>query len=328
MGDSTGFQRPAIIEPRPPIAISGSNPEQERIRAELRRVRASSSDITQRIAQGDGRLNKTRSQLRWLSVYDPYLRAAHSVRAIADRLIGFRLGMVMAYAVLIIGAAVFVAAAAGFATAAFACAAMAVFSLTVLHFVPSDVALARELPLVATKIGQLRAARGSLETELTRLRTEEIALASHEASLMVKEQQADTHWLLQQRREMLAASHWKELRSHEFEQFLKQVFELLGASAELTKTTGDQGADLVVTAGSTRWAVQVKGYVNSVSNQAVQEVIAARIFYGCNACMVITNSVFTQSAIDLAAKASCVLISERELPHLIRGHINIGCVVP
>lgn len=123
------------------------------------------------------------------------------------------------------------------------------------------------------------------------------------------------------RQYQLAATDWASLRGVAFENFLAEVFRALGYEVELTKASGDQGVDLLLTGKGRRVAVQAKGYSNSVGNDAVQAVFAGKRFYGCHDCVVITNSTFTNSARELATKVSCRLIDSTAIPALIAGDI-------
>jgi restriction system protein len=114
---------------------------------------------------------------------------------------------------------------------------------------------------------------------------------------------------------------WRALRGPAFECFLSRVFEALGYHVQLTKKTGDQGADLILTGKSTRIAVQTKGYAGSVGNGAVQEVVAAMAFYRCSSCGVVTNSYFTPAARQLAQANTCRLVDGSQIPDLIEGRI-------
>ena len=113
------------------------------------------------------------------------------------------------------------------------------------------------------------------------------------------------------------------MRSVPFENFLEEVFNTLGYVVETTRVTGDQGADLLVSTCGHRISIQVKGYFNSVGNAAVQEAFFGTAFYKCEACAVITNSVFTAGAKDAAQKSGCVLIDENALPALIMGECDL-----
>ena len=113
------------------------------------------------------------------------------------------------------------------------------------------------------------------------------------------------------------------MRSHEFEKFLEEVFRELGYAVEMTRVTGDQGADLLVSKDGHRIATQVKGYLHSVGNEAVQEAYFATAYYKCGACAVITDSRFTSGAKDAADKSGCVLIDEIQLPLLIMAEIDL-----
>jgi HJR/Mrr/RecB family endonuclease len=98
----------------------------------------------------------------------------------------------------------------------------------------------------------------------------------------------------------LLNSNWRDLRGAAFEGFLQQVFEALGYYVETTKASGDQGIDLIATLERKKVAIQAKGYSESVGNHAVMEAHAGMTYYGCHCCVVITNSVFTNAARELA----------------------------
>jgi len=141
------------------------------------------------------------------------------------------------------------------------------------------------------------------------------------------EQTAQTYQRLQRisqsRKHRLLTSDWRMLRGIPFEDFLQEVFEDLGYHVERTKASGDQGADLILNQNGARIAVQAKGYADSVGNGAVQEAHAGMAFYKCHRCMVVSNSTFTSSAIDLARRIDCVLIAGNEIPDLIHGRIRM-----
>ncbi|WP_345891130.1 restriction endonuclease [Burkholderia sp. Ax-1719] len=107
--------------------------------------------------------------------------------------------------------------------------------------------------------------------------------------------------------------HVDAMDGYAFEKFLAQLFQTAGFEVEETKLSGDQGADLFVTRLGKKIVIQAKNYSGNVGNAAVQEAIAAKSFYGCDEAMVVTNSHFTRSAIELANTAGVRLVSRREL---------------
>lgn len=67
--------------------------------------------------------------------------------------------------------------------------------------------------------------------------------------------------------------------------------------------TGDFGADIVARGfWFQKIVVQCKHYTGKVGVKAVQEVIAARQYYGASRAAVATNSTFTKAAEELARK--------------------------
>lgn len=94
-----------------------------------------------------------------------------------------------------------------------------------------------------------------------------------------------------------------------------------GWGVEHTSASGDQGADLlatrVVDGRRVRVAVQCKCYGKPVGNGAVQEVIAARAFYGTDYAAVVAPNGFTPAATALADRAGVVLLRDASIGRLL-----------
>lgn len=103
----------------------------------------------------------------------------------------------------------------------------------------------------------------------------------------------------------------------EFENFLEKIFRNMGYLVKLTPKINDQGADLILTRNGISTAVQAKRYSKPVGNKAVQEVISAREYYGCDKALVVTNNKFTKSAEELARRTNVQLWSGNFLKKLI-----------
>lgn len=94
------------------------------------------------------------------------------------------------------------------------------------------------------------------------------------------------------------------MTGEEFEDYLKLHFEKnFGYRCCLTPKSNDYGADLIMEKKKEKVAVQAKRYSGSVGIAAVQEVIAACSFYGCDRGIVVTNSYFTMQAERLAKES-------------------------
>jgi len=93
----------------------------------------------------------------------------------------------------------------------------------------------------------------------------------------------------------------------EFEMFVAELFSKMGYEYEMTKASGDQGIDIIVLKNSIRIGIQVKCYSGSVGNSAIQEAVDGKKHYILDKVMVITNSLFTNSAQELARSNSVIL---------------------
>lgn len=86
----------------------------------------------------------------------------------------------------------------------------------------------------------------------------------------------------------------------EFEIFIADMFAKLGYRTKMTKASGDQGVDVIAYKGEKILGIQAKCYSGVVGSHAIMEVVAGKNYYGCNSCMVITNSTFSAAAKELA----------------------------
>jgi restriction system protein len=108
-------------------------------------------------------------------------------------------------------------------------------------------------------------------------------------------------WLLE--RERLRKAGFAEVDAMDvgtFEHFLASLFRRLGYRVERTGRRGDYGADLVVARNGRRLVVQAKRWTKNVGVGAVQEPVAAKGYYRCDAALVVTNRAFTNQAKTLA----------------------------
>lgn len=98
-----------------------------------------------------------------------------------------------------------------------------------------------------------------------------------------------------------------KMSGEEFEEYLCFVFQNKGYMVKHVGKSHDFGADLILKRNGESIVVQAKRYNSNVGVKAVQEVIAARTYYDCDKCMVVTNSNFTKAAKELADKSGVTL---------------------
>ncbi len=114
-----------------------------------------------------------------------------------------------------------------------------------------------------------------------------------------------------------------KMNGQEFEEFLLAHFRKLGYSGHTTAVTGDYGADLILTKGSEKVAVQAKRYKSNVGIDAIQQVIGAKAYYHANKGIVATNSYFTKNAINLAKSSNIELIDRNSLIKIMNKNQNL-----
>jgi hypothetical protein len=93
-------------------------------------------------------------------------------------------------------------------------------------------------------------------------------------------------------------SRFLNLSPRDFEILIKDLFEAMGYTVELTNYQGDMGADLIVTKDNDRIIVEAKRYNprNNVGNEVVRSILGALWKLKANKAVVVTSSDFTLSA--------------------------------
>lgn len=106
-----------------------------------------------------------------------------------------------------------------------------------------------------------------------------------------------------------------KMTGEQFEDFLALCYRKHGFDVKTTPKTCDFGADLLLTDRKTgqKICIQAKRYRNLVGEEAVQQTLSGREYYGCDKAMIITNSHFTEAAKALAKKCNIKMIDRSSL---------------
>ncbi len=99
-----------------------------------------------------------------------------------------------------------------------------------------------------------------------------------------------------------------EMEGHDFEYYCADLLRQFGfQNVEVTRGSGDYGADILCEREGVTYAVQCKCYDALVGVHAVQEVYAGRDYYDRMVGAVMTNRYFTSPAETLAHKLNILL---------------------
>ena len=110
-----------------------------------------------------------------------------------------------------------------------------------------------------------------------------------------------------------------QLEGLEFEEYIRKLLIKLGyTNVEKTKASGDFGIDILAEKDNVTYAIQCKLYSNKLGIDCVQEAYSGKKHYDKNIAVVITNSNFTQSAIDLAKDTGVVLWDRQVLDGMLK----------
>lgn len=109
-----------------------------------------------------------------------------------------------------------------------------------------------------------------------------------------------------------------EMSGLEFEKYAADLLETEGyENVTVTQSSHDQGADILMERDGVRFSVQCKVYSTRLGNTPIQEITAAREFYDCHVGVVVTNSYFTDAAVELALANRILLWDRAYLASLI-----------
>jgi hypothetical protein len=103
----------------------------------------------------------------------------------------------------------------------------------------------------------------------------------------------------------------------EYEKLCKRILEDEGWNVQTTKTTGDQGVDLIASKSNIKVAIQCKKSLSTIGNKAVQEIVSGAKHYHIFIPVVVSNADFTPQAKTLAFTNHVLLLHHNELIKLV-----------
>lgn len=126
----------------------------------------------------------------------------------------------------------------------------------------------------------------------------------------------------QVRAELLAIDN---MEGFVFERYTCQLLLKIGFSeAYTTQKSVDYGVDVIAVKDNVKYAIQCKRYAGKVGNKAVQEISAGLSYYKAQRGIVLTNSYYTENAVNLAKANNVILWNRKSLYQLIeiklKGH--------
>ena len=114
--------------------------------------------------------------------------------------------------------------------------------------------------------------------------------------------------IIRLRRRAIRPQPMDEMEGHDFEYYCAELLEGMGfAEVEVTKGSGDFGADILAEKDGISYAIQCKCYDKPIGVRAVEEIYAGRDYYDRMVGVVMTNQYFTQPAVDMAKKLNILL---------------------
>lgn len=124
--------------------------------------------------------------------------------------------------------------------------------------------------------------------------------------------------ILVKKQRKIKPQHFDELEGHEFEYYCAELLEKKGfVDVEVTKGSGDYGADILAEKDGVTYAIQCKCYTAPIGVKAIQEAYAGRDYYDRMVGAVLTNQYFTTPAVEAAKKLKILLWDRGYLESMI-----------
>ncbi|MCD8147687.1 MAG: restriction endonuclease [Clostridiales bacterium] len=118
----------------------------------------------------------------------------------------------------------------------------------------------------------------------------------------------------------LLGVHTPVRTGQDYERFVARYLRGQGfRQIQHTGKTGDLGVDLVARKGLHTYAIQCKFYSQPVDGSAIQQVVAGKACYGCDAALVVTNATLTPGAWTLAERNHVEVLTEIDPDLHLRG---------
>ena len=128
--------------------------------------------------------------------------------------------------------------------------------------------------------------------------------------------------ILIKRHRKIRPQTFDELEGHEFEYYCAELLKKKGfIDVEVTKGSGDYGADILAEKDGVTYAIQCKCYTAPIGVKAIQEAYAGRDYYDKMVGAVLTNQYFTTPAVEAAKKLNILLWDRGYLESMIEEEV-------
>ena len=120
------------------------------------------------------------------------------------------------------------------------------------------------------------------------------------------------------KKHIIISRNYDKMEGHDFEYFCANLLRKQGfGQVEVTQGSGDYGIDIIAYKYGIKFGIQCKRYQGNVGWHAVEEAYSGARYYNCHKAVVLTNSSFTQQAIDGAEKLGVELWGRERIEEMV-----------
>ncbi|MBN2182729.1 MAG: restriction endonuclease [Sedimentisphaerales bacterium] len=114
-------------------------------------------------------------------------------------------------------------------------------------------------------------------------------------------------------------TYWKSLRGIKLEKAIAELYNKIGYSVQMTKASGDEGIDLILSKKDETIVVQCKGHEKPIGVGVVRDLYGSMMHYGANKAILVCPAGFTKGVVQFMTNKPIQLISADDLIRISDG---------
>jgi hypothetical protein len=114
-------------------------------------------------------------------------------------------------------------------------------------------------------------------------------------------------------------TYWKSLRGIKLEKVISELYKKMGYSVQITKASGDEGIDLILSKKDETIVIQCKGHEKPIGVGVVRDLYGSMMHFGTNRAILVCPAGFTKGVLQFMKNKPIQLISADDLVKMSDG---------
>jgi hypothetical protein len=114
-------------------------------------------------------------------------------------------------------------------------------------------------------------------------------------------------------------TYWKSLKGIKLEKVIAELYKKMGYSVQMTKASGDEGIDLILSKKDETIVVQCKGHEKPIGVGVARDIYGSMMHFGANKAILVCPAGFTKGVVQFMTNKPIQLISADDLVRISEG---------